>query len=191
MVFNSTEEQEREYLKKIRNFIRDGIDNTGDSVEDHVQTLKEYKEYLWNNKDIDAQEKRSMRESILNLLAVGNNQIAARSRLEKQYNSPYFGRIDFTPSFTCNADISRKTDGLQCADNAQHPGLSRNADGPRDKTLPIYIGIHALYNLKKRESLIYIAVTRAMHRLTLTYSGGGSGAGTAGHLEAAAPLNFT
>jgi DNA helicase II / ATP-dependent DNA helicase PcrA len=155
MVFNSTEEQEREYLKKIRKFIRDGIDNTGDSVEDHVQTLKEYKEYLWNNKDIDAQEKRSMRESILNLLAVGNNQIAAHSRLEKQFNSPYFGRIDFTPSFTGNADIPRETDGLQSADNAQHPGLSRNANGPGDKTLPVYIGIHALYDLKKRKNLIY------------------------------------
>ena len=81
-MFNSTEKQEREYLKKIRSIIGAGIDSTGESVADHVQTLKEYKEYLWNNKDIDAQEKRSMRESILNLLAVGNNRIAARGRLE-------------------------------------------------------------------------------------------------------------
>ncbi len=79
-MFNSTEKQEREYLKKIRSIIGAGIDSTGESVADHVQTLKEYKKYLWNNKDIDAQEKRSMRESILNLLAVGNNRIAARGR---------------------------------------------------------------------------------------------------------------
>jgi DNA helicase-2/ATP-dependent DNA helicase PcrA len=130
-MFNSTEQQEREFLRKIRRIIRDGIDSTGESVEDHVQTLKEYKEYLWDNKDIDAQEKRSMRESILNLLAVGNNRIAARGRLEKQYDSPYFGRIDFAPA------------------------IKRNSDGPHNATLPIYIGIHALYDLKNRKNLVY------------------------------------
>ena len=160
-MFNSTEEQEREYLKKIRKFIRDGIDNAGDSVEDHVQTLKEYKEYLWNNKDIDAQEKRSMRESILNLLAVGNNQIAAQSRLEKQYDSPYFGRIDFTRAFTRNADITCNADSQQQADNPQNSDITRNTNDPQfagglaGTTLPIYIGIHALYDLKNRKNLIY------------------------------------
>ncbi len=136
-MFNPTEQQEREYLKKIRSIIRDGIDSTDESVEDHVQTLKEYKEYLWDNKDIDVQEKRSMRESILNLLAVGNNRIAARGRLEKQYDSPYFGRIDFAPAITQNPD------------SIQNPGSPQNA------ALPIYIGIHALYDLKHRKSLIY------------------------------------
>ena len=144
-----------------------------------MQTLKEYKEYLWNNKDIDAQEKRSMRESILNLLAVGNNQIAARSRLEKQYDSPYFGRIDFTPAatpdsaVTPDSTVTRNTGGPDIPDtpnlvipNTAGPDIPNspdtvipdnphNPDNPQDTTLPVYIGIHALYDLKKRKNLIY------------------------------------
>jgi DNA helicase-2/ATP-dependent DNA helicase PcrA len=177
-MFNSTEQQEREYIHKIRSIIRSGIDNTGDSVDDHVQTLKEYKEYLWNNKDIDAQEKRSMRESILNLLAVGNNQIAARSRLEKQYDSPYFGRIDFTPAVTpepkpkpdpqLNPDPqlhnpdSPNPQSQPYTDSDPQPDLDPQLNpvpdsphNPRNTTIPVYIGIHALYDLKKRKNLIY------------------------------------
>lgn len=65
MVFNKTEEQEKEYLRQIINTINDSINNTDKSVKEHVDTLQEYKEYLWSNKDIDPHEIRSMRESIL------------------------------------------------------------------------------------------------------------------------------
>ena len=53
MVFNKTEEQEKEYLQEIINTLNDVINNTGISVKEHVDTLQEYKEYLWSNKDID------------------------------------------------------------------------------------------------------------------------------------------
>ena len=65
------------------------------SVKDHVDTLAEYKDYLWNNKDIDPHEIRSMRESILNHFAIGESVIDKRRRLAKIVDIPYFGRIDF------------------------------------------------------------------------------------------------
>lgn len=53
------------------------------------------KDYLWNNKDIDPHEIRSMRESILNHFAIGESVIDKRRRLAKIVDIPYFGRIDF------------------------------------------------------------------------------------------------
>ena len=66
MAFNQTEKQEKEYLKQIISFLKKVIGNTDASVKDHVDTLAEYKDYIWSNKDIDPHEIRSMRESILN-----------------------------------------------------------------------------------------------------------------------------
>lgn len=64
-------------------------------MKDHVDTLAEYKDYIWSNKDIDPHEIRSMRESILNHFALGESVINKRKRLTKILAIPYFGRIDF------------------------------------------------------------------------------------------------
>ena len=95
MIFNETEEQEREYLQQVLNTIHDTINSTDKSVKEHIDTLQEYKDYLWSNKDIDPHEIRSMRESILNHFARGENVIDKRNRLSKILDIPYFGRIDF------------------------------------------------------------------------------------------------
>ena len=75
MAFNQTEKQEKEYLKQIISFLKKVIGNTDASVKDHVDTLAEYKDYIWSNKDIDPHEIRSMRESILNHFALGVSYI--------------------------------------------------------------------------------------------------------------------
>ena len=95
MVFNKTEKQERVYLQQIITLLKKIISNTDASVKEHVDTLAEYKDYLWSNKDIDPHEIRSMRESILNLFALGENVIDKRKRLSRILDIPYFGRIDF------------------------------------------------------------------------------------------------
>ena len=95
MTFNKTQKQEEEYLQKIIGILNQTINNTDQSVKDHVDTLQEYKDYLWSNKDIDPHEIRSMRESILNHFALGENVIDKRRRLSKLLDIPYFGRIDF------------------------------------------------------------------------------------------------
>ena len=125
MVFSKTEKQERVYLRLVINMLKKTINNTDLSVKEHVDTLAEYKDYLWSNKDIDPHEIRSMRESILNHFALGENVIDKRKRLGKILDIPYFGRIDFTEN---------KNDS---------------------KTLPIYIGVHSFYDSNSKVSLIY------------------------------------
>lgn len=125
MAFNQTEKQEKEYLKQIISFLKKVIGNTNASVKDHVDTLAEYKDYIWSNKDIDPHEIRSMRESILNHFALGESVINKHKRLTKILAIPYFGRIDF----------------LEKKENS--------------KVMPIYIGIHTFYDPESRATLIH------------------------------------
>ena len=125
MAFNQTEKQEKEYLKQIISFLKKVIGNTDASVKDHVDTLVEYKDYIWSNKDIDPHEIRSMRESILNHFALGESVINKRKRLTKILAIPYFGRIDF----------------LEKKENS--------------KVMPTYIGIHTFYDPESRATLIH------------------------------------
>lgn len=94
-------------------------------MKDHVDTLAEYKDYIWSNKDIDPHEIRSMRESILNHFALGESVINKRKRLTKILAIPYFGRIDF----------------LEKKENS--------------KVMPTYIGIHTFYDPESRATLIH------------------------------------
>ena len=125
MAFNQTEKQEKKYLKQIISFLKKVIGNTDASVKDHVDTLAEYKDYIWSNKDIDPHEIRSMRESILNHFALGESVINKHKRLTKILAIPYFGRIDF----------------LEKKENS--------------KVMPIYIGIHTFYDPESRATLIH------------------------------------
>lgn len=125
MAFNQTEKQEKEYLKQIISFLKKVIGNTDASVKDPVDTLAEYKDYIWSNKDIDPHEIRSMRESILNHFALGESVINKHKRLTKILAIPYFGRIDF----------------LEKKENS--------------KVMPIYIGIHTFYDPESRATLIH------------------------------------
>ncbi len=125
MVFNKTEEQEKEYLRQLIGIINDTINNTDKSVKEHVDTLQEYKDYIWSNKDIDPHEIRSMRESILRHFASGESVIDKRRRLGKILEIPYFGRIDF----------KEKKEGSE--------------------TMPLYIGIHTFYDPNQKMNLIY------------------------------------
>lgn len=125
MVFNKTENFEREYLKRVISLIKKSIKDADVSVKEHIDTLQEYKDYIWSNKDIDPHEIRSMRESILNHYALGENVIDRRKRLNRILDNPYFGRIDF----------KERMEG--------------------SKVLPIYIGVHSYFDSDSRSSLIY------------------------------------
>ena len=125
MAFNQTEKQEKEYLKQIISFLKKVIGNTDASVKDHVDTLAEYKDYIWSNKDIDPHEIRSMRESILNHFALGESVINKHKRLTKILAIPYFGRIDF----------------LEKKENS--------------KVMPIYICIHTFHDWRAPVSSMF------------------------------------
>ncbi len=125
MVLNETEQQEREYLRQVTDAVKEAISAADVSVTGHVETLKEQKDYLWSNKDLDPQEIRSMRESILNHFALGENVIARRKRLGRLLDNPYFGRIDFRD------------------------------DRPGSETEPLYIGLQTFRDLKNKANLIH------------------------------------
>lgn len=124
-MFNQTEKQERSYLQQIIGRLKQIISHTDVSVKDHVDTLAEYKDYLWSNKDIDPHEIRSMRESILNHFAIGESVIDKRRRLAKILDIPYFGRIDFQ---------------------------EKSENRP---VIPVYIGIHTFHDTESRTTVIY------------------------------------
>lgn len=126
MIFNQTEKQEKEYLLQVIDILKDSINNTDTSVKEHVETLQEYKSYIWSNKDIDPHEIRSMRESILNHFALGEKVIDKRKRLSRILDIPYFGRIDFS-----------------------------EVNNQKNAPLPIYIGIHTFYDIHTKINLIY------------------------------------
>lgn len=125
MVFNKNEEQERQYLKYILETIKSAITNADVAVKERVQTLQEQKNYLWENRDIDPHEIRSVRENILNVFAIGENVIAKKERLGRMLDIPYFGRIDFRED--------KKAGVVQ----------------------PVYIGVHTYYDFDTQTSLIY------------------------------------
>ena len=125
MTFYQTEQQEKVHLQQVISIINDTIHNTDTSVKEHVETLQEYKDYIWSNKDIDPHEIRSMRESILNHFALGESVIDKRKRLGRILDIPYFGRIDF----------KEKKNGANI--------------------LPIYIGIYTFYDSQSKMNLIY------------------------------------
>lgn len=127
-VLNKTEEQERAYLQQILHRLRRNIDRTDGSVKEHVDTLAAHKEYIWANKDLDPHEIRSMRESILNHFALGENVIGKHKRLSALLDSPYFGRMDFR---------------------------EKKENGCVMPVAPIYIGIHTFYDSENQKVLIY------------------------------------
>ena len=100
MTFYQTEQQEKVHLQQVISIINDTIHNTDTSVKEHVETLQEYKDYIWSNKDIDPHEIRSMRESILNHFALGESVIDKRKRLGRFcVFCQYFG-FGSSPGFT-------------------------------------------------------------------------------------------
>ena len=50
MIFNQTEKQEKEYLQQVITIINDTINTTSTSVKEHIDTLQEYKDYLWSKR---------------------------------------------------------------------------------------------------------------------------------------------
>ncbi len=115
---------EEQYLEYVLGRIRAAIGNADTIVKERVQTLDEQKRYLWENKDIDPHEIRSVRENILNIYAIGESAIARKARLGRMLDTPYFGRIDFR----------------------------ENASG--SEVVPIYIGVHTFHDFDTHTNII-------------------------------------
>lgn len=122
---NKTEQDERLYLKKIIQSLKDALTAINEDVQTRAKELQKQKEFLYENKaGMDHVEKVSVRQSINLSAMVGDTVVAKKSRIMKLVSSPYFGRVDF----------KRKN---QADSNS------------------IYIGLHSYFDEKKNKNLIH------------------------------------
>lgn len=124
-MLNNTEQEERKFLKVIKELINSTIDKAYNDASEMHKDLQELKEYLWDNKDgMDRMEKEAVRMSINQNAMFGEETVKQKSKLVKLLDSPYFARIDF---------------------------LER---GKLD-VYTVYIGIHSFFDVKNKINLIH------------------------------------
>lgn len=124
-MFNSSEQDERSYLKSIINLMREIIVGLDNIVKKNQRELKEYKEFLWENlSELDRAEKSAVRNNVTQSVLSSEAIMERKKRLRKMIEVPYFGRIDF----------------------------KRNGD---EESKNLYIGIHSLYDNKNSKHIIY------------------------------------
>ncbi len=94
---NKSEKEERKYLETIKNRLEEVLAKIDETVHGHARSLKEDKEYLYESKaDMDHMEKMSMRKSIAQNTLIAESAVEKKNRLVRLFDSPYFGRIDFS-----------------------------------------------------------------------------------------------
>ncbi|TVR69237.1 MAG: helicase [Marinilabiliales bacterium] len=124
-MINKTEKEERDYLEQVKQKLLDEINRTEGNIDALSGNVKDYKDYLWENRaGMDHAEKVSVRQSIWQTALTGETAALKKRRLEKLLSSPWFGRIDFTE------------------------------EGSNEK-VPVYIGVHAFFDPKSNSNVIY------------------------------------
>jgi len=122
---NKTEQAERTYLEALREKLLEVLDKIDASVKAKARSLKEDKEYLYENKTgMDHMEKLAMRKAIAQNALIGEAALEKRKRLSKLLDSPYFGRIDFV-------------------------------ERGKQEANPIYIGIHSYFDEDLNKNVIH------------------------------------
>jgi len=98
-MINETEQAEREYLEEIKEKLTLAIRQVDNSVRAYSDELKENKEYVYENQSgMDEADMVASTQSINRMAFTGESAVARRRKLVKLGQSPYFGRIDFTPT---------------------------------------------------------------------------------------------
>ncbi len=96
-MINSTEHEEREYLALMREKLTLAIRRIGDQVREHVNELRQKKEYLYDQQSgMDEADHVAAGQSIDRMATTGESAVARRRKLLKLVDSPYFGRVDFS-----------------------------------------------------------------------------------------------
>ena len=95
---NATEQEEREYLEVIKEQLALAIRRGDDAVKKSSHELREKKEYLHEHRSgLDDADLVAAGQSIYRMAFTGAAAVAKKRQLLKLAQSPYFGRIDFTP----------------------------------------------------------------------------------------------
>lgn len=96
-VFNPTEQDERAYLEQVLQKLEWALHHADQAAKQFTKAFRENEEYLYDQRSgMDEADQVSAGQSFKRMAAQGESTVAAKKRMRKLLESPYFGRIDFT-----------------------------------------------------------------------------------------------
>lgn len=97
-MINRTEQEERDYLERIKEKLQQAIKRADENVRQFSEELRQNKEYIHEHQSgLDEADMVAAEQSVNRMAFTGEGAVARKRRLLKLINSPYFGRIDFVP----------------------------------------------------------------------------------------------
>lgn len=95
----NAEKIETEQLRYIQQRLTHNIDYLDSRLADYRDDIEQQKSYLWENRDeMDHIEKIAARQSIEQAVFSGDKALELKTKLSKLFQTPYFGRFDFSKS---------------------------------------------------------------------------------------------
>ncbi|WP_426493394.1 HelD family protein [Hymenobacter sp. 102] len=97
-MINATEQEERAYLEEMKERLAVAIRRVDEAVRQYSTELRQKKQYLYEHQSgLDEADMVAAGQSIDRMAFTGEASVARKRRLFKLSQSPYFGRVDFTP----------------------------------------------------------------------------------------------
>lgn len=124
-MLNPTEADERQYLTSVLEFIDEMILGIDAFIHQQVKDMKAFKEYLWENLSELDRAEKSATRNFVTQAAMSAEEMDNTKRRLK--------RMKLVPYFG---------------------RIDFRADGD-EESMPLYVGIHSLYDSKNRKNLIY------------------------------------
>ncbi len=96
-MINATEQDEREYLEEIKEKLTLNLKRADERVRQVSNELRQNKEYMHEYQSgMDEADMVAAGQSINRIAFTGENVVATKKKIQKLFQSPYFGRIDFS-----------------------------------------------------------------------------------------------
>ncbi|MGI4870888.1 MAG: hypothetical protein ACRYFX_06885 [Janthinobacterium lividum] len=103
---NDTEQAERAYLEEIKEKLTLAIRRGDEAVKQVSAELRQQKQYIHEHQSsLDDADMVAADQSINRMAFTGEAAVARKRKLLKLGQSPYFGRIDFTPLGQATAPV--------------------------------------------------------------------------------------
>lgn len=98
-MINATQQEEREYLEEVKERLLLAMRRVDDRVRQFSEELRQNKQYIFENQSgMDEADMVAAGQSINRMAFTGESAVTQKRKLMKLVDSPYFGRIDFTPT---------------------------------------------------------------------------------------------
>jgi DNA helicase II / ATP-dependent DNA helicase PcrA len=96
-MINETEQDEKEYLEEIKEKLTLNLRRADERVRAVSTELRQNKEYMHEYQSgMDEADMVAAEQSINRIAFTGDNVVATKRKIQKLFQSPYFGRIDFS-----------------------------------------------------------------------------------------------